>query len=279
MSGQINRERIVKTFLALSAIDSPSYGERKMCSELKKRLEALGLSVREDDSAERSGSDCGNLIARLNGTLDLPYVLYCSHMDTVEPSRGKHAVIHRDGRITSDGKTVLGADDCCGLAAILESLQVIQEEKILHGPLEIIFTTAEEAYDQGAQQLDFSGIRAKEGYVFDLTGRTGRAARRAPSIISLRITVFGKASHAGFAPEKGIHAVQIAAKAVASLRMGHVDDETTANVGTITGGAAANIVPESCTVTGEVRSFSHQKALRETERIIRIFREAAEADL
>lgn len=275
MNVQINRERILDTFVKLVAIDSPSYGERQMCDELKRRLLALGLSVEEDDSAMVSGSNCGNLIARLPGTLDIPPVLYSCHMDTVAPAFGKKAVVHGDGRITSAGDTILGADDLSGVSGILEALQVIQEEQIPHGPLEIVLTTGEEVYGKGANALDMTKIEAKDAYVFDLTGRTGRAARRAPSIISFRIEVKGKAAHAGFAPETGIHAVMIASRAISSLTLGHVDEETTANVGTIQGGSLTNIVPEACVVTGEVRSYSHEKALRQVEEIIDAFRREA----
>ena len=274
---QINRERLLTTFIDLVSIDSPSYSERLMCDELKKRLLALGLSVEEDDTAGVSGSNCGNLIAKLPGTLDIPPVLYSSHMDTVGPALGKRAIVHEDGTITSAGDTVLGADDLSGVSGILEALQVIQEEKLPHGPLEIVFTTGEEVYGPGANALDMSKLQAKDGYVFDLTGKTGHAARKAPSIISLRIEVKGKASHAGFAPEQGVHAIQIAARAMAGLKFGHVDEETTANIGTIGGGIATNIVPESCVVTGEVRGYNHEKALRHVDMIIEAFRREAKA--
>ena len=274
---QINQERLLNTFVNLVSIDSPSYQEREMCDELKGRLLQLGLSVEEDDTAERSGSNCGNLIAKLPGTVDLPSVLFCCHMDTVSPALGKRAILHRDGTITSAGDTVLGADDLSGVSGILEALQVIREKKLPHGPIEVVFTTCEEVYGNGADALDMSKIQAKDAYVFDLTGKTGRAARKAPTIISFSVTVTGKASHAGFAPEKGIHAIQIASNAISKIRFGRVDKETTVNIGTIQGGIATNIVPESCTVSGEVRSYNHAKALAETEKVILTFRKEAEA--
>ncbi|MBQ8813357.1 MAG: M20/M25/M40 family metallo-hydrolase [Lachnospiraceae bacterium] len=274
---KINRERLLDTFTKLVSIDSPSYGEREMCAELKARLLALGLSVEEDDTAKVSGSNCGNLIAKLPGTLDIPPVMYSCHMDTVAPAFGKRAIIHEDGLITSAGDTILGADDLAGVSGILEALQVIIEEDIPHGPIEIVFTTGEEVYGKGVNALDMSKIKAKDAYVFDLTGQTGHAARKAPTIISIRIEVKGKAAHAGFAPEQGIHAIRIASGAIAKLQFGHVDEETTANIGTIAGGAATNIVPESCVVTGEVRGYNHEKALAQTEHIIETFRREAKA--
>ena len=272
----INQERLVNTFVHLVSIDSPSYQERQMCEELKKRLTDLGVDFEEDDTAKRSGSNCGNLIAKLPGTVDLPPILFSCHMDTVSPALGKQAVLHPDGTITSAGDTVLGADDLSGVSGILEALQVIREEKIPHGPIEIVFTTCEEVYGNGATSLDMGKISARDAYIFDLTGPTGNAARKAPTIISFDVEVKGKASHAGFAPEKGIHAVRIACDAIAKLRFGRIDGETTVNVGTIQGGVATNIVPESCFVSGEVRSYNHEKALAETEHILETFRQEAE---
>lgn len=273
---QINQTRLLDTFVKLVSIDSPSYAEREMCEELKKRLLALGLSVEEDDTAKRSGSNCGNLIAKLPGTLEIPPILFCCHMDTVGPAKGKKAILHEDGTITSAGDTVLGADDLSGVCGILEALQIIREQNLPHGPIEVVFTTCEEVYGNGVQNLDMSKLSAKDAYVFDLTGKTGRAAKKAPTIISFEIHVHGKASHAGFAPEKGIHAIQIASRAISKLRFGHVDGETTVNIGTIQGGIATNIVPESCVVAGEVRSYNHEKALEETRTILEVFRREAE---
>ena len=273
---KINQKRLLNTFVKLVSIDSPSYAERQMCEELKKRLVKLGLSVEEDDTAGHSGSNCGNLIAKLPGTVELPPILFCCHMDTVSPALGKQAIVHEDGTITSAGDTVLGADDLSGVSGILEALQVIREENIPHGPVEVVFTTCEEVYGKGAENLDMSKFSARDAYIFDLTGPTGNAAKKAPTIISFEVKIKGRASHAGFAPEKGIHAVAIAAAAIGKLSFGRIDRETTVNVGTIQGGVATNIVPESCIVTGEVRSYNHEKALLETQRILNTFREEAE---
>ena len=272
----INRERLLNTFVHLVSIDSPSYQERAMCDELKSRLLTLGLDLEEDDTAELTGSNSGNLIAKLPGTVDIPPILFCCHMDTVSPALGKRAIVHEDGSITSAGDTVLGADDMSGVSGILEALQVIREENIAHGPIEVVFTTCEEVYGKGAENLDMTKFRARDAYIFDLTGPTGNAAKKAPTIISFSVEIKGKASHAGFAPEKGIHAIAVASAAIGKLRFGHIDQDTTVNVGTIQGGTATNIVPESCMVTGEVRSYSHSKALAETEHILDVFRAEAE---
>ena len=102
--------------------------------------------------------------------------------------------------------------------------------------------------------------------VITLTGPVGMAAYKAPSILAMEIQIKGKAAHAGFAPEEGVHAIAVAAKAISELKLGHIDEETTQNIGIIHGGLMSNIVPESCSIKGEVRSYDHEKAVRETEK-------------
>lgn len=261
---KIIRDRLVSEFASLVAIDSKSFDEKHMGEYIKQRLISLGLTVYEDDAGKQYNGTCGNIYGYLEGDENITTepLLFCSHMDTVEPSSGKQAIIGENGIIRSNGRTVLGADDCSGIAAILEALTVIKEQNIPHRPIEVLFTIAEELYCKGAAAFDFSKIKSKEAYVLDLTGPVGSAAYKAPTILSLHIAVTGKASHAGFAPEKGKHSILAAARAIAALQLGHVDEETTLNIGLIQGGTATNIVPEHCIVSGEVRSYSHEKSLQ-----------------
>ena len=262
----INQDRLTKTFLRLAAIDSPSFGERQMADRLITELSALGISAAEDDSM-MGENGAGNLFARVPGSLVGDPLLFCAHMDTVEPALHKQPQLHEDGRITSDGSTVLGADDVAGLAAILEALTVLNEDGIPHKSLELLFTFAEEPYCRGSATFDFGTVQAREGYVLDLEGPIGRAAFAAPTICAFTAEMRGKAAHAGFAPEDGIHAIAAAAKAVSRLRLGHIDEETTLNIGLIEGGTATNIVPDRCVVRGEIRSFHHETAERALEAV------------
>jgi tripeptide aminopeptidase len=271
----VNRERLLRTFQTLVSIDSPSYGERRMGDHLKQQLASLGISPEEDGAGAAIGGNCGNIYAFLPGDESLPPLLFCTHMDTVEPGAGKRAVMGEDGVIRSGGDTVLGADDCAGTAAILEALRVIREQALRHRPIEILFTAAEEAYSKGTAKLDFSKIRSREAYILDLTGPVGSAAYQAPSILSLTVSVRGRSSHAGFAPQDGVHAIQAAADAVARLPMGKIDGETTCNIGVIRGGRATNIVPDRCELQGEIRSYSHERALELSENVRRHFEDAA----
>lgn len=273
---RIDRERLLEEFFRLVSIDSPTFGERTMGDYLKRQLTGLGFTVREDDAGEKLGGSCGNLYAFSPGNGQGEPLLFACHMDTVEPAAGKRAVMDAAGRITSAGQTVLGADDLAGVAAVLEALRSLRAHKLEHRPLEILFTVAEEVYCRGAAVFDYSVLRAKEAYVLDLTGPVGLLANRAPTILSFTVRVKGKASHAGFAPEQGVHAIQTAADAVSCLPMGRLDEETTLNIGWIEGGTATNIVPEACLLRGEIRSYTHEKALDAAEAVQAAFADAAD---
>lgn len=276
----VNRDRIIKEFIQLTSFDSPSYQEKDIAEYLKKKLVSLGLTVEEDTAREELLKEdasrtqtANNIYGYLKGN-GAP-ILFSSHLDTVNPGIGKKAILTDDGRITSDGNTVLGADDISGLVSILEALTVIKEKNLPHPDLEILFTVAEEPYCSGSRFVDYKRLKAKEGYVLDLTGPVGTAATAAPSIISLKIGIRGRAAHAGFNPEKGINALSIAADALAHIRTGRVYENLTVNFGTIHGGSGRNIVPEEIWIEGEIRCLEHEKALCEADLIKEIFEKAA----
>ncbi|MCI5529804.1 MAG: M20/M25/M40 family metallo-hydrolase, partial [Blautia sp.] len=185
-------KRILEEFQELTSVDCISFQERAIADRLKKKLTALGFTVEEDDAGEFYGSDTGNLYGYLPGTLPGPPILLSAHMDTVEPGCGKKAVVHEDGRITSAGDTILGADDVCGLVEILEGIRILKEQGIPHRAVEVLFPVAEELFIKGTNRFDFGRIRAKEAYVLDLSNEVGTAALRAPSLISFCINVKGK---------------------------------------------------------------------------------------
>ncbi len=270
------KQNIIEDFKQLVSFDSISFHERKTADWLIERLQKMGFSVEEDDAGSHYGGDTGNLYAVLDGTLPGDPVIFCAHMDVVEPGSGKKSVLEKDGTIHSAGDTVLGADDISGILEILYGVQLVLDSGKPHKKIEILFTIGEELYVKGSDVFDYSKVTAKQAYVLDLSGAVGTAARRAPSIISVRAEIKGKAAHAGFEPENGIHAIFAAANAVSRLCMGHVDEETTFNIGTIQGGTATNIVPDCCVLTGEIRSYDHGKALETVCMTERIFTEEAQ---
>lgn len=273
---KVNEQRAVDEFQELTAIDAPSFGERQMADRLIVKLKELGFEVEEDNAGEHFGGNAGNLYAYLPGDLPGDPVLLSGHMDTVEPSKGKKGIIGEDGVIRSAGKAVLGADDVAGLVEILEGIRSVKEAGVPHRDIEILFAIAEELYIKGSSVFDFSKVRAKEAYVLDISGPVGSVAYKAPSLISYQVVVTGKASHAGFDPEHGIHAIAIASEAITQISQGHVDEETTCNIGLIEGGSGTNIVPEKCIVKGEIRSYSHEKATRCVEEVGNTFKKVAE---
>lgn len=272
----INEERLRQEFRELVAIDSVTFSERKMADCLAKKLKELGFAVEEDSAGTHYGGNAGNLYGFLEGSLPGEPILLSAHMDTVQPGIGKKAVFHEDGKVTSGGDTVLGADDLAGVVEILEGIRSVLEAGMPHRDIEVLFPIGEESYLKGTDVFDFGKVRAKEAYVLDMSGPVGTAALKAPSIISFEAKIHGKAAHAGFEPEKGIHAVAVMASAVSKIRQGRLDGETTLNIGTISGGDASNIVPKLCTCTGEVRSFTHATAFKQAEQAGQVFRQEAE---
>jgi tripeptide aminopeptidase len=266
----INRERLAQTFIRLCETDSPSRKEGRMAVLVTEMLCALGAEPPfEDDSAAATGSECGNLIFRFAGDPNLEPLFFNCHLDTVEPCIGIK-VVRKDDIFTSLGETILGSDDKSGIAAMIEALTVLREKKLSHAPMEFIFTTCEEIGLLGAKALNPEHVRAKMGYAPDSTG-FGRVIVGAPASNRLYITVKGAAAHAGLSPEQGINAIVLAGKALAVAPCGRIDEETTANFGTIQGGAASNIVAEEVRIAGEVRSHSPEKLERLTAEIEQAF--------
>ncbi|HWT27756.1 MAG TPA: M20/M25/M40 family metallo-hydrolase [Mobilitalea sp.] len=271
----VNKTRITEEFCSLVEIDSLSFQEREIADIIKKSLSNLGFTVKEDDAGKHYSGNCGNIYGYLEGELEGEPLLFSAHLDTVGPGVNKKAIVHEDGTITSDGSTVLGADDLSGIVSILEAVRTIKENGLPHRSIEILFTIAEEVYIRGSEVYDYSGIRAKEAYVLDLSGPVGTAALTAPTLVSFTATIHGKASHAGFAPELGINAIAVAAKAITQIKQGRIDEDTTVNIGLIEGGKARNIISDLCILKGEVRSLHHGKALSETDKIKDIIHEVA----
>jgi len=270
MTEIINTARLADRFISLCEIDSPSKKEGRVAVHLQQIFASLGADlIVEDDSAPRTGADCGNLLVRFNGTLDRQPVFFNCHMDTVEPGRGVK-VRRRGDTFTSVGETILGADDKSGIAIFIEVMQSLQENKIPHGPVEFIFTTCEEVGLLGVKALNFPDMQAEIGYALDSTG-TDRVVIGAPAANRLIIDIAGIAAHAGLEPEKGINAIQLAARAIARLDLGRLDKESTANIGLISGGTATNIVPDKVNIQGEVRSHAEERLAAHTENIRKIF--------
>lgn len=272
---RINQERIVNEFMELVQINSFAGQERQIADALTKKLKKLGCQVTEDNAGATINGNAGNLIAKLPGDPNKETVMFCAHMDRVAPGNNIKPQI-TDGVITSDGTTILAADDVAGIVAVLEAIRTAQEQNIDHGNIEIVFTIAEEGGLNGAKALDTSVLEAKMAYFLDSGGPIGTIVNQAPSQKGIDFTFYGIAAHAGVAPEKGVNAIKIAAEAIANMDFGRIDKETTANIGVIKGGVATNIVTDHVAVGGEVRSLAPDKLQKQTDHMINTAKQAAQ---
>jgi len=253
-----DRSRLLDTFLEAVRIDSPSGEEAVFARWCVDRLTALGCEVRVDDTAGVTGSDSGNVIAELAPTVEGSTVVFSAHLDTVEPGRGIVPVVE-DGAVRSAGDTVLGSDDKAGVAAILETLEVLRESGRPHGPLRVLLTTGEEVGLHGASALDAADCTGDVCLVLDAAGAVGGVVTGAPTHHTFTAVFHGVAAHAGVQPEKGRSAIIMAARAIAAMPLGRLDGETTSNVGGIRGGGATNVIPATCELIGECRSIDARR--------------------
>lgn len=264
----INRDRLVRTFIDLAGISSPSFSEDRVFDYLSENLRQLGLSVTLQEYGQGK-----NLVAVLPATdPSFPPIMLSAHADTVGPCND--ITIETDGvTIRSDGTTVLGGDDKTAIAEIIETLCVLIEEDLPHGRIEILVTSGEEVGLVGAKNLDMGLLSARHCLVLDAGGEVGTVVIGAPHQVSFEVDVRGKKAHAGIEPEKGINAIVVAAGIIQRFPVGRLDPRSVANYGWISGGGASNIVPDQITLRGEIRS--HEAALLESH--ITRLREAATA--
>src|SRR5438477_1504132 len=250
---------VVDLFTELAALPSPPGEERLVADAVTRYLRDLGLTVDEDDAGATVGSTMGNLYCRVEpyGDGGTPIFL-CAHLDTVPPEGPLEPVIE-DGVVRNAGGTILGADNKSAVAAMLEGTRRVLAENRSHGGIELLFTPKEEVGLLGAAAFDHQRLHAQVGYVYDQAAPIGDVILGAPYSHSMQVRFHGRASHSGMYPEEGRSAIAAAARAIADLRLGRIDDETTANVGIIHGGTAGNIVPEWCTFLAEARSHDERK--------------------
>lgn len=271
----MNKDRLVNTFMDLVRIGSESKNEGPFQTELKKRLRDLGVSVRKDDTMEETGLGADNLYARLQGTDNDEPIFFSCHVDTVAPGNGINPRVE-DGVIRSDGNTILGADDKAGIAAILEAIQILKESGEPHRTLEFVFSPGEEIGLVGASAFDTAQLQSSYGFVLDSAGPVGGVTVASPTLCRVEMEVHGKSAHAGLEPENGVSAITIAAKGIANMKLGRIDDTTTANIGTIEGGTATNVVADHATITAEARAISDEATNAQVQHMIAAVKEAAE---
>lgn len=272
----VNKQRLISELVELIQIDSPSSKEGAVAKILVEKLEELGFNVCVDDAGVKSGGETGNIIATIKGNRPGRPILFSSHMDTVSPAEGIKPVIDEvKGIIKSDGTTVLGSDDKGGIAAILEGMRIIKENNIEHSDIQIIFSIWEEGGLVGAKYIDYSKINADFAFVLDGGGAPGKIIVKAPSQDNIKVKIKGKPAHAGAVPEEGISAIMVAARAIENMKLLRIDEETTANIGTVSGGIATNIVMPELEILAEARSLDSSKLDIQTKHMVDTFKQAA----
>jgi tripeptide aminopeptidase len=255
----VEQPEVVSLFTELAAMPSPPGDERAVADRVAAYLKDIGVEVSEDDAGTRIGSNAGNLYSRIEPTGEGGTPLFfCAHLDTVPPDGAIEPVVE-DGVIRNAAGTILGADNKAAVAVMLEATRRVLAENRPHAGLELLFTPKEETGLHGAAAFDHEQLQARIGYVYDQAAPIGEVILGAPFAHSMEVRFHGRASHSGMYPEEGRSAIAAAAKAIADLKLGRVDEETTANVGLINGGTAGNIVPEWCSFLAEARSHDPQK--------------------
>jgi tripeptide aminopeptidase len=265
---------VLELFLELAALRSPPGEEREVADVVSAYVRDLGFDVEEDDAGAEVASTIGNLYTRLEPTADGVPIFLCAHLDTVPPDGPLEPVVD-DGVVRNAGGTILGADDKAAVAVMLEATRRVLGENRPHAGIELLFTPKEEVGLLGAAAFDHTRLHAQVGYVYDQAAPIGEIVLGAPYSQAMKVRFHGRASHSGMYPEEGRSAIAAAARAIADLRLGRVDDESTANVGTIQGGTAGNIVPEWCFFDAEARSHDERKLADLVQEMLETFAFAA----
>ncbi|MEK7517126.1 MAG: M20/M25/M40 family metallo-hydrolase [Patescibacteria group bacterium] len=255
----IDKKILTKTFFDLVKIDSPSGQEKKISSYLLRKFLSLGLSPHLDKQR--------NVFVKVPGQ-GFPLLL-SAHMDTVEPGRNIRPII-KNGIIKSDGTTILGADNKAAVAVLVEILKYLHAKKLNHRSLEIVFTASEEVANLGAANLDYGGVLAKEGYIFDNPNPIGTIISGSPFYNRFDISISGKSTHSS-KPQDGINVIPIFIHAMRDINLGKVSENTLVNIGVVRSGHVRNSVPGEMIIEGEVRSFLEKEVKEYSQNIIKTF--------
>jgi tripeptide aminopeptidase len=244
---------VARLMVRLCEIPSPSRSEGGVAEVVRNDLRALGAEVHEDGAATTLPAGCGNIVGRFPATAPGVPIMFCTHLDTV-PVTGPIEVELVDGELTNRHDAILGGDNKSAVAVVLEAMRRVVAEGRPHAGVELVFTPCEEIGLRGSHAFDPGPLNARFGFVYDHTGPVGDIVASAPSLHRIDATFIGRSAHAGISPEAGRSAIVAAARAIGRMPLGRIDAETTANVGTVGGGTATNVVAERCTVTAEARS-------------------------
>lgn len=265
----IDKKRLLRTFLEYVQIDSVSGHEGAMCQRVQEDLEQLGLDVTRIKRKEGPETDGCTLMALLKGDPDADPLILGAHLDTVTPGCGIRPVVGADGYIRSSGDTILASDDKSGVAAIVEALRAVVEQKLPHRTIQVFFTIGEEIGLWGSKAVEPGMLAAKHAAILDTSQNVGRIVTCSPGQLKLTANVYGRAAHAGNAPEQGVSAILVAAKAVSNMKLQRIDSETTANIGTFEAVGSTNIISPEAKLIFEIRSRNTKELYDQAQDMVR----------
>lgn len=266
MAIEPNHQRAFDLVMQMMAIPGKTGFENDVANFITGQLLAAGAPA---DAIERDNAhletqirgNTGNLIFKLPGSKAGERRLLSAHMDTVPICVGSKPVLEGRTVHAADPDTGLGADDRAGATAILSAALEILENDLPHPPLTFCWFIQEEVGLQGAKHISKDAL-GNPTLAFNWDGgEPNKMSVGATGAYRIFITIKGLASHAGGAPERGISAIAIAARAIADLdRNGwhglvQKDGKSgTSNVGYINGGEATNVVTDLVELQVEARS-------------------------
>jgi tripeptide aminopeptidase len=268
----VERRRLGERFAALCSVYSPSRFERACAELVRGELDEIGVVVEEDEAGSALGGDCGNLLARIPGSGE-GSLLFCAHLDTV-PAAAPIRPVLVDGGWENANDAILGADNKTAVAVLLALARRLVAEPAAAG-VELLFTVGEEVGLLGAKEFEIGVLRSRVGFTFDAAMPLGGVVVSSPTYYRVSAELHGVAAHAGVSPEDGRSAILAAARGIAQMKLGRIDAETTANIGTIAGGNAANVVPDRCGILGEARSLDAGRAEEVASSLVACLADAA----
>jgi tripeptide aminopeptidase len=254
---------VTERFLRYVVIDTQSDPASPTCPSTAKQKDLgtlLARELREIGIADAHLDEHGYVYATIPANTDktVPVICFCSHMDTspdcsgtnVKPQivrnyRGGDIVLPADPAqvirvtdnpalkdqigndiVTSDGTTLLGADNKAGVAEIMDAAQfLIDNPQLKHGTIKILFTPDEEI-GRGVDKVDIKKLGAEFGYTIDGES-AGHLEDETFSADGATVTITGVSAHPGFAKGRMEHAIKIASRIVERLPQDTCSPETT----------------------------------------------------
>ncbi len=303
MLPQINHT-VTERFLRYVKIDTQSDPESPTCPSTEKQKDLGKVLVKElleigiaDAHMDENGYVYGTIPATSNK--NIPVICFCSHIDTSPDCTGKNAnpIVHKNynGKdivlpndttqiiktaehpellnqigndiITTDGTTLLGADNKAGVAEIMDAANfLITHPEIKHGTIKILFTPDEEI-GRGVDKADLKKLAANFAYTMD--GETiGHIENETFSADGVTLTIHGVSTHPGFAKNKMESAIKIAGEIVDNLPKDTLSPETTEKKEGFIHPTSINGLIEKATIKFIIRDFTDGK-LQEHETILK----------